>query len=166
MPRTLATAALLALAACATPITVTAPFVAEEVAYVSTRGSATVSGQAFMRQMGGGVVTCAGEEVMLIPAGRYATELMTRMFGNPQGGRMGALSVMAPSETPTQFREMQRRAQCDAEGDFAFSGVANGPYYVLTRVIWTAGDSFVPEGGYVARRIEVRGGRDQRVLLN
>lgn len=162
----LSAAALALVAACATPITIETPFSPEEVAYVSTRGAATVEGQAFLRQMGGGVVTCAGEEVSLIPAGTYATELITKMFGSPQGGRMTALSLVDPGETPARFREMQRRAQCDAEGDFTFAGVADGPYYVMTRVVWTVGDSFIPEGGYLARRIEVSGGRDTRVLLN
>jgi hypothetical protein len=74
------------------------------------------------------------------------------------------LSATAPPETPLQGGEMQRRAQCDAAGDFECAGVASSLCYVLSRVIWTAGESFIPWRGYLVQRAELCGGRRARGL--
>lgn len=158
-------ASLALLAACGAPVEVQAPFDAREVAYISSRGPATVSGQAFMRQNGGGVVTCAGETVHLIPAGAYTKEFMTKAFRSPQGGRIPAIMAFQ-TDHPAEYGRLQRRTTCDAEGDFEFQGVANGEYYVTSVVLWQVGDSFIPEGGALAKYVRVSNGNSQRVLLN
>ena len=54
-----------------TPIRVQG-FDAAEAAYIHDVGTNRIEGNAFLRQKGGGVVTCAGEAVRLIPLGRFA----------------------------------------------------------------------------------------------
>ncbi|MWD27716.1 hypothetical protein E0K89_009540 [Aquicoccus sp. SCR17] len=152
------------LAACA-PMAIATPFRAEEVRGIKRDGRARIEGQAFLRQRGGGVVTCAGSGVLLIPAGGYATELFTRVWGNPEGGVAGTF-VMGPKTLPPGFLEYTRQSRCDAEGDFVFERVPDGTYFVASQVTWTVPGSYLPEGGVVGRRIAVRGGRSQRVLIS
>ncbi|RVT87025.1 hypothetical protein DXV76_02755 [Rhodobacteraceae bacterium CCMM004] len=163
--RTLAVLALAALAGCGGTIEMATPFDAREVAYVTRSGAADVTGQAFFRQRGGGVVTCAGEEVALIPAGAYMREFVTKGFGRVEGGTIPA--IMAPQVShPPEFAQYRRTATCDAEGDFEFRNVANGDYYVTSIVLWTVGDQIIPEGGALAKLVQIRGGRDQRVIVS
>lgn len=159
-----ALAALLTLAACA-PMEIGTPFSVDEVRFIKRQGTARIEGQAFLRQMGGGVVTCAGSGVLLIPAGGYATELFSRAWGNPQGGTANVF-VMGPESMPEGFKEYSRKSRCDAEGDFVFTGVPDGDYFVVSQVMWTVPGSYIPEGGVVGRRVAIRGGRDARVLIS
>lgn len=151
------------LAACA-PIEVETPFDAREVAFVQRPGTAVVEGQAFLRQRGGGVVTCAGAGVVLVPAGGYATEYFTKAFGRRAGGLAGPLTG-APSSVPPDFVTYALKGQCDAGGNFAFSRVPAGEYYLISQVTWTVGNNIIPEGGVIGRRISVAQGSRQRVLL-
>lgn len=153
------------LAACGGTIEVSEPFNANEVAYIKKSGRANISGQAFFRQRGGGVVTCAGNDVGLIPAGRYTKEFITRGFGNVNGGTIPA--ILAPQvKHPAEFSRFQRKTVCDAEGDFEFRGVANGDYYVTTIVLWEVPGQIIPEGGALAKFVRIRGGQSQRVIVN
>lgn len=148
-----------------TPLVIEAPFSTEEVSFINSPGAATLEGQAFLRQMGGGVVTCAGSGVILVPAGGYATELFTKAFGNRDGG-LANVFVAAPESTPTDFETYTRKTQCDADGNFAFVQVPNGDYYVVSEVQWYVGDGIIPEGGMVGRRVSVRNGMGQRVIIS
>ena len=157
---------LVIVAACGREIETTSPFNASEVAYINQRGAATISGQAFLRQRGGGVVTCAATNVQLIPAGQFAKERMSQIYGSVNGGRITVLQGVSQKNVPPQYLSMVRVAPCDAEGDFSFSRVANGDYYLVAAVTWYAGDAIIPEGGSIAKLIQVRGGRSQRFILN
>ncbi|WP_069299778.1 hypothetical protein [Neptunicoccus sediminis] len=145
---------------------ITAKFDPREAAFVKQGGSAHLSGQAFMRQNGGGVVTCAGEEVNLFPATRYATERFAKIYGDVSGGRINVFQGVTQKGVPPEYLQYRRIAMCDAEGDFEFNGVAAGTYYVQSRVLWTVPNSYFPEGGSVAKRVTVRPGQKLRVLLN
>lgn len=132
--------------------------------YILANGSGEISGQAFMRQQGGGVVTCAGEEVALMPATAYQQERMAIIFGNTQGGvRTSGVGNVPPARDP-RAKKLERTTICDAEGDFVFSGLAAGDYYVGTRVQWRAGNT--AQGGALAKRVKLKSGQKTRVLLN
>ena len=127
------------LAGCATttpPVKLTTIFNPDEVAFINEEGDNTINGSAFMRQRGGGVVTCAGSNVILIPSGAYAQERMNMLYGditlpgfNP--GRGGQI----PPQNPEYWRFM-RHTLCDAEGKFTFSKVSSGRYFIVTSVAW------------------------------
>lgn len=153
------------ISGCGVPIEVAAPFDKNEVAYIHQQGSATLTGQAFLRQNGGGVVTCAGSKVALLPAGAYTKEFVTKAFGNVQGGKVNALQVSQINH-PDGFTKQRRETICDAEGDFEFKNVANGDYYVASIVTWNVGGSIIPEGGGLIKFVRISGGRSQRLLLN
>jgi hypothetical protein len=128
------------------------------VAWASRSGSATIQGEAFLRQMGGGVVTAAGETVYLCPDSPYDQEI-------------NATSVWqrrAPVDDPSYaaYIETCRTTIASADGSFVFGGLPAGTYSVGTRVIWFVGTSFIPEGGYVYQPVTVRSGESVRVVLS
>lgn len=169
MRKFLPVACLLTMSACVEPVVVdpTLPFSAEEVAYINQRGSALIEGQAFMRQQGGVVVTCAGEEVRLTPAGGYATQRMQGLYDSTTSGFRSIYSAVQADDSSAEYQNYSaatRKTNCDAQGNFRFEGVANGDYFVTTQVRWMAGSA--PQGGVLMQRVNIRDGQSQRTLLS
>ena len=141
----------LALVSCATlTVTVVAlqtNFDPSEVAFINEQGTNTVKGSALIRQQGGGVVTCAGNQVMLIPKGTHSVERMGILYGAVTGsgfiqmsgdwfvGMDGDIKKMPPP--PEDYLRHSRGVTCDVDGKFEFSNVAVGSYFVTTSVTWT-----------------------------
>ena len=91
------------------------------------RGENGVSGQAFLRQQGENVVTCAGSRVLLLPATSYFREMFWHLIIDG--------SEPEPPETPyPSLKSMIRRTQCDAQGNFSFSEIPDGTWFILTQV--------------------------------
>lgn len=141
-------------------------FDASEVAYVHERGTNTIEGNAFMRQRGGGVVTCAGEGVLLIPAGEYARERMRIIFGTDErSAYTGRFGGQVPDDAGSvEYSDHLRSTQCDSEGRFEFDGVAAGSYFVWTQVEWTAGNS--PQGGLLMAPVNFVDADRKEVLVS
>jgi hypothetical protein len=90
-------------------------------------GENGISGQAFLRQQQDSVVTCAGSRVLLLPATSYFREMFWHMIV--------AGSEPNPPETPyPSLKGMIRRTECDAQGNFSFSEIPDGTWFVLTQV--------------------------------
>ena len=144
----------------------TVDFDKEAASIINKKGKATVSGQAFLKQGGGGVVTCAGADALLFPATEYAKERITGIFGNEDGGYR-TLNVyrggLFEASTNSDYLAYTRRVVCDAEGDFNFDSVANGEYYVNSTVSWYVGND--SQGGALSKKISVKNGKDVRILL-
>lgn len=132
-------------------------YVAADIAPFDVPGRGTVTGQGFLRQAGGGVVTCAGSDVFLAPG----IPLTKRFFavanegGNPVL-KQGRLSQIHPSAF--------RIGQCDAQGNFEFSGVAPGDWVVATTVNWTVGNR--AQGDDLMGRVNISGSETVKVLLS
>ncbi len=135
-------------------------FNADQARRMLEKGTNTIKGSALMRQRGGGVVTCAGQTVFLIPATAYAVERMHFIYG-PQdrgfGGKPGQL------EDNSLYVELTRRTRCDAQGFFAFDQVADGMFYVMTRINWETGRS--AEGGGLMHRVTLSGVETREIVL-
>jgi hypothetical protein len=114
-------------------------------------GENGISGQAFLRQQGDSVVTCAGSRVLLLPATSYFREMFWHMIvagGEPK-----------PPETAYPcLKGMIRRTECDAQGNFSFSEIPDGTWFVLTQV--NAGD-----GGVLITEVTLSNRRTIQVLL-
>jgi hypothetical protein len=131
------------------PVTIQSRFdPAEYRSAQNATGSARITGQAFLRQQGGGVVTCAGEKVMLIPATAYANEV----FNTIRAGGMPDLQGRKISDA------VAKETVCDAQGNFAFERLPARDWYLVTQVKWMVRD--LPQGGFLARRVSssVQGG--------
>lgn len=153
------------LAACAPQpqiINLSSTFDPAEVKFILTDGDATITGQAFLRQSGGGVVTCAGSTVYLTPRTKYAEERSQHIYGSTLGGLFrGVLPKFVPDSS--EYHELIRTTQCDAQGDFEFSNVPAGKYYVGTWVQWVIAN--VQQGGAISKPVDVAPGQKVSVLL-
>eukprot|EP01041_Mallomonas_annulata_P017243 gene17243-35624_t len=117
-----------------------------------------VKGSAFMRQRGGGVVTCAGADVYLVPATPYAKRRITYLYGTegPSGSNSRRADVRFEPEAPN-YMTLVKRTKCDAQGSFAFDRVADGEFYVQTQVAWQVANRL--QGGNLMHLVKVQGGQ-------
>ncbi len=162
------------LTACAQPgMTPTAPAPIQlGIAFDSAMASALladgvnmVKGSAFMRQQGGGVVTCAGSDVYLVPATPYAKRRITYLYGTegPSGSSSRRGDIRFEPDAPN-YVTLVKRTKCDAQGSFAFDRVADGEFYVQTRVTWQVANRL--QGGNLMHFVKVQGGQVISVVLS
>jgi hypothetical protein len=119
------------------------------------KGPRTIEGQAFLRQRGGGVVTCAGQEVALIPATHYMTEIIYAIGAKTK-------TYKDIYNNPIKGKGYGRHTICDAQGTFQFINVPDESWYVVTIVQWKVGSSL--QGALLYKRIEKSD--ENRVLLS
>jgi hypothetical protein len=140
------------------PVTLTAPFRVEEVSFVKQPGEATVSGTAALRLADGTSKSCAGFNVELLPVAAYSSERIARTYGNTREGQI-LLEQNPPRFTPDvkEYHELLLKSVCDAKGQFRFSQVPAGEYFIMAFIIWDDTSSATPRktGGAVMKRIRV-----------
>src|SRR5262245_52041396 len=86
-------------------------------------GENSIKGQGFLRQQGGGVVTCAGSEVLIVPATSFFREVVIHV-------RAGKKPEIAEKIDPS-FKPIVKHAQCDAQGNFSVEKLPSGAWLVL-----------------------------------
>ncbi|KAA0911859.1 DUF4198 domain-containing protein [Pusillimonas sp. ANT_WB101] len=134
-------------------------------------GTGTLNGSAFLLQRGGGVVTCAGRDVELIPVTDYAADRLRWIYGRaPAAGEVVRTDFMGMDRVNAQFtpdipgyHTHKRVTKCDAQGEFSFQGLKDGQYFVIASVIW-----FVPspQGGLLATKVKVSNGKAAKVIMS
>ena len=140
---------------------------------INKEGKNIITGNAFMRQVGGGLVTCAGSDVNLFPKTAYAIEYLEEKFENDflfygifSGGKgykqsgeylFNPYPILGSKET-----------QCNSQGNFEFTGVGDGEYYIITRVNWSVPGEFGPrqQGGNLVQQMKVSGNETKKVILS
>jgi hypothetical protein len=156
---------LLAVAGCAAPraVVISAPFDAQQAQAMLAPGNNAITGSALMRQNGGGVVTCAGNEVFLIPATGYAQTRLGAIYGS---------SNMSPvyrprldfQPDPPGYMSAMRTTRCNAQGFFTFDHLADGDFFVQVSIVWKTG-AYIYEGGSLIQRVAVHGGQTIDVTM-
>ena len=101
-------------------------------------GANSIYGKASLAKQGGGVVTCAGSRVLLMPATSYFREMFSYMI-------VAGSEPNPPEKAYPSLRGMIRRAECDAQGNFSFSEIPNGTWFLLTQVNATHGSMWIGE---------------------
>lgn len=125
----------LALAGCQTQRPAAAvSFSASEAAFIKRSGTGVVTGHAFRTRANGAVVNAAGEVIRLIPATAYAKERFTQLYA----GRKFLPVARYPAQDAVDpaYTEHTRTVKSEANGRFAFEGVAPGTYYLTAQVVW------------------------------
>lgn len=135
-------------------VAVKTPFDLAEHAPFRESGKGSVQGQGFLRQAGGGTVTCAGSTVVLLPATPFFKEFVDLYIA-------GKTPTVTPP--PGDRAPLFRRSQCDAQGNFSFESVPPANWTIMTEVKWVVGHS--PQGGILRREVAVREDAPTRVLL-
>ncbi len=107
-------------------------------------GQTEVSGSAFARQRGGGVVSCAGNDVWLLPDTPFFHWVTTQVVTRDATEYLFDSGADTTEDWPIATRlqdtmEYVRQSQCDIDGRFRFPDVPAGRYFVATVITWTAG---------------------------
>lgn len=141
-----------------------APADVEQATAMLRPGTSTIKGSALIRQRGGGVVTCAGNDVFLVPATLTATSELRRVFGDDKGyvhrggdPFLGGGKLVMPPQP-------NRQSVCNAQGFFTFANVRDGKWYVMTSVMWTSADEH--QGGTLLGSAEVAEGQEAEIVLS
>lgn len=148
-----------ALTGCAGPQTKPVdlgPFPTAEYEALPRTGTATVTGQVFMRTRGGDVKYGAGSDVALIPATSYTEQLWT------------AYQADRPiAEPDSRARQYSRHVQADGSGYFTFTKVPAGRYYIASNVMWEAPTQFglSRQGGFILTPVTVQEGQETRAMV-
>ena len=161
--------ALLFLSACMASMppkhSMVSSFDPSEVEWFSSSGANSVYGSALIRQRGGGVVTCAGQEVGLVPVSTYANERIRAIYGNLTNGysRYGNSLIKEPPEQA--YMDMSHTTICNAQGFFSFRNLPDGEFYVSTAIRWQVND-YSYEGGTLMRMVILSDGEAAEVVLS
>lgn len=151
MMKTITTGLLLILLnACASsgPTRITVPFDEAKARSMLLPGANQVKGRIMVGMSSGALVTCANNVVSLVPVTDYAKE-WARRFYQLDTGRYGSLNAayrMDSREPEVKFVGAEpfyaatRTTRCDEDGDFAFSNVANGEFFVVAKTRWLGKD--------------------------
>lgn len=157
----------LSIAGCATPqkpVQLTSRYNANEAQRLIQPGANIVSGSALIRQNGGGIVTCAGLSIMLIPHTEYAAERIRAIYGNTERGSNPIHRRLQFVPDDTRYLQLTRQAVCDAQGRFTFNDVADGRFYLISVINWQVGNAV--QGGSLMQAVSVKGGESQEVVLS
>jgi hypothetical protein len=140
-----------------------APYIESDYAAYRGSGTSTIEGQGFLRQQGGGVVTCAGSKVWATPATAYSREMAAIYEARWDQIASGFVTIDNPNQGRL-FREgIERETQCDAQGNFVFSNLPAGQWSIGTTVTWQVG--YAGQGGYIRQETAVGQGQTVKVLL-
>jgi hypothetical protein len=131
-----------------------------EYAPYAGEGTASISGQAFLKTRGGDVKYGAGETVVLHPVTAYSKEWWTASIES--GRKM--------SEADARASATMRTVTADGEGRFKFEKLPAGEYYIACSVSWqyVAGGRYAyskTTGGMVGAQVKVGAGEHQDVIL-
>jgi hypothetical protein len=147
-----------AAAAAGDPVKLDSKFNPDEVSFVKLRGTSTVTGTAFLKLADGTFKDCAGFNIELLPVAAYSNERVARTYGNDQQGQI-LMEQNPPKFTPDvpEYHDMLIKGTCDLRGEFNFSNVPAGDYFVIAFIIWDDASGLMPRktGGGVMKRIHV-----------
>ncbi len=159
---------LASAAVAAEPIKLDSKFDIEAVRFVKQTGTSTVLGKASLKLADGTVKDCAGFNIELLPVAAYSKERIVKTYGNDQQGQI-LMEQNPPKFTPDapEYHDMLIKGACDLRGEFSFSNVPAGDYFVMAFIIWDDASGPTPRktGGAVMKRIRVASQSRVEVLL-
>ncbi|HJU05845.1 MAG TPA: carboxypeptidase-like regulatory domain-containing protein [Nitrospiraceae bacterium] len=125
-------------------------------------GTATISGEAFLRTRAGDIKKGAGNTVYLNPVTTYSTEWFERAV-------LGGEQLAAADE---QAQAYERSAVTDSKGRFTFERLPPGEYYVACPITWKvpgyfgyAQGTIEKTGGWVYAKVKIGAGRHKEIIL-
>lgn len=161
------------LSGCATtPPAPPVPFDATGLEWAKGKGNNSVSGDAVLRTRGGDVKTCAGLDVKLLPVSDYTRAMAARHYGAGDSGYLDRGYVfVSPPAWATEMEPYVRRKRCNAQGQFSFTDLPEGDYYVIATVIWEAPTGgrysyMATQGGDLLQKITLRAGASENITLS
>jgi hypothetical protein len=155
MRRLLPVITALLLSACT--VQRTAVYDPREYAPYAGTGTGKITGQAFLKTVGGDVKYAAGNMITLHPVTSLTREWFEKMV--VQGVPLGAGNPHSD--------DLRRLVQADAEGRFTFDHLPPGDYYVTTNLTWGVPTSIgvTPTGGIAHAKTHVVNGQTTQVIV-
>lgn len=144
------------VAGCISTHEMAAPFNEADYQPFAGKGTATITGQAFLKPANGAVKLGAGDTVSLIPVTPYTTEAMTAFQ-----------SFESPPLDP-RLQKFIRKAVADGGGHFAFPDIPAGHYYVQCPIFWNVQVGYgnvQRAGGFAHAETQVRDGETVSVVV-
>ncbi|EOB0368403.1 hypothetical protein SR99_22320 [Enterobacter hormaechei subsp. steigerwaltii] len=152
-----ATAAALLSGCMSTPKPVNLPpFPQAEYDKLKLDGSEKLTGQAFLKTMGGDVKVAAGSQVILMPKTSYTDFQFATCMG-----------LTRCDKEDMRAAKYEKVTIADAQGKFEFDNIAPGEYYVQTSVTWMRPSTYglVTEGGALMSAASVKAGQNNTVMV-
>jgi hypothetical protein len=130
----------------------------DDVNFVKLPGNSTVTGTASIKLADGTIKNCAGFNMELLPIAAYSKERIVRTYGNDQQGQI-LLEQNPPKFIPDvpEYHDTLIKGACDEHGEFRFSNVPAGDYFVMAFIIWEDTSGATPRkiGGAAMKRVHV-----------
>jgi len=138
-----------------------------DVAWSQGGGPNTVSGQALYTSLAGDTRVCANQTVRLVPDSAYARQRFLELYGSDVSGQSNGKNFgpYGPDRSDPRYLLTSRSTTCDAAGNFKFDGVANGTWYVLSTMAWSANNTADAPGSASFKRVQVKDGQTAEVSL-
>jgi hypothetical protein len=161
----IATSLLLPACTSAPRVAVTYPLTMEEVAWSVKEGNNTITGNVTFTSPDGTVRTCYSYGAYIRADTPYARERIQHLYGNLESGyRAHGIVPRFEPNTPI-YKQTTRWAPCDANGNFIFTKLPSGKWFLTAPLREREVGYRTYEGEYVMKHVTTSGGRTQHVTL-
>ncbi len=139
--------------------------VASAFAWSAAPGANAIAGHVAYRTGPAESWTCAGQSVGLTPETPFSAEHMRAIYGSTQGAiePVAAVRARSAADPGVDYSRYLRTTSCDARGQFAFRGLPDGAYYLITPIRRRGPRAEVSR--VVMQRVVVRGGGVRELSL-
>jgi hypothetical protein len=107
------------------------------------------------------MVSCEGREVTLMPYTDFAREWALKYYGVPVTNTAYRLANRGKAPNiigSDQLFALTRKTQCDEKGQFRFSDVSDGEYFLIAKVRWLGKDEESYQFGFAPEDIDEEDG--------
>jgi hypothetical protein len=142
-----------------------AAFKPADFAWSQAPGKGGIDGQ-LTYGSAGQAFTCAGSAVVLTPETPWVKRRMMILYNSDQAAALPAAEVRGrtPPERSQDYSAFVRRATCDAQSHFVFTGLPDGPWFVIT-VAKPATPGAAGRDVAIMRRVVLKNGQTAKVKL-
>ncbi|PKM01843.1 MAG: hypothetical protein CVV14_01355 [Gammaproteobacteria bacterium HGW-Gammaproteobacteria-4] len=89
------------------------------------------------------------------------------LYGSIDSGFIPAFAARVQfSPDDPAYQQTRKTAVCDAQGNFNFTDLPAGKYFLIAAVMWTIpGQEYMPQGGALLKSVALANGKSERVIL-
>ncbi len=130
---------------------------ARDFEWSAQSGANAVNGRVAYRTKAVSAYTCAGGSVALTPETPYSSARTMKLYESVQHAvtTTAAVRERSGADGKPPYADFVRSTTCDPSGRFAFNGLPDGAWFLVTRAKPVRGES---EPVVIMRRIETHGG--------
>ena len=145
----------------------------EEIAWSRGEGKTRIQGNSFIVDrlgLNGTTHTCVGYEASLIPKSNLVEEYLNYLFPNLEESFWNLKGSIPFKKMDENIDAGARRSKCDINGNFEFTNIPNGTYYLLTTIYYIGGPlrTIPPDykGGILLKKVIVNNQVEMRVVVS